>query len=440
MRYNPPGSFERNRRLSQAALTSLSSRLVSMCAQVLAFPVAYRALGQDSFACFAVLNASIGWINILTGGISPGVARSVGVQLAHGNIRDLQTLFTTSFFTIRTIAIAAFIIVFALATMCDPVALYGSSFQVFRSQITFSLVSFSVLGSIGLMCGLIEAFQAGFQDQRKLGLANTLGNILTICGYLIVSRFPSVLMMVLATHLGMIIGRVANSVLFLYSHKEILLIKKRPIYKDFIGLVKTSIPFLGAQITNVIAIDLTILKLGMEAGKFEVSSFSLCMQLVTIIMSVPALFIIPVTPAVVSAVALGDLEWVKRKLKSISVISIIFSTVSALILTMQGDVIFQFWVGSNFVPSQQLRLILSCYLIVLTVEQIGYAFLIGFGKIWAASLTIFMRGILCMLMVNGLPVKNSSTNSFLILVTSCVVTSLWYFPLLIIKRFRETVI
>ena len=65
-------AVRRSQRFKYAVLTSLASKLFTPAIQMLAMPMAIRALGAESFALYAMLTSALTWLSFANFGVGHG--------------------------------------------------------------------------------------------------------------------------------------------------------------------------------------------------------------------------------------------------------------------------------------------------------------------------------------------------------------------------------
>ena len=125
---------------STPCLTSLASKLFTIGIQVLAMPLAIRALGPKSFALYAMLSSALMWLSLANIGMGPRVAIEIADAEVRGDKPRQSRLVTGTFVPISALIVVLFILVLILSATADVGALFGKNYEAQSSTASASLL------------------------------------------------------------------------------------------------------------------------------------------------------------------------------------------------------------------------------------------------------------------------------------------------------------
>ena len=67
----------RIRRIKYAVVTSLCSKAITIIMQVVALPIAVKALGNKQFVLYSMLISAVGWLSLVNLGIGPALTVNI---------------------------------------------------------------------------------------------------------------------------------------------------------------------------------------------------------------------------------------------------------------------------------------------------------------------------------------------------------------------------
>jgi len=129
-----PARF-RERRLKYAIGTSLGSKISTAIVQILAFPIAIRALGEAQFVLYAMLGSAIGWIGLINVGVGPPLTVRMSEAQAAGDRLRQRQLLSSAFFPVLLLVLATGVTLAITFRFVAPAALFGPRYAADRGTI-----------------------------------------------------------------------------------------------------------------------------------------------------------------------------------------------------------------------------------------------------------------------------------------------------------------
>jgi len=385
----------RERRLKYAIGTSLGSKISTAIVQVLAFPVAVRALGEAQFVLYAMLGSAIAWLGLVNIGVGPPLTVRMSEAHASGDRLSQQRLFSSAVFPVLLLVVVTGAGLALVLRFLPPSALFGPRYSTEHGAITVGLSILAVVFLAQTLLSVVEAAQLGFQEQHHFNAMAMGGNLATAVGIVSVALLaPSVVGMVAAVGLPPVAFRVANAVWFL---------RRRPYLRPTVdavswelcrGLVTTGVIFsLAGGLGNFLCHQFPVVLLGRQLPLREASSFAVAMNALVVAAGMVSSVAMSLWPAISDGMARGERAWVTRAYHRILWYSVGYGVLGGLVFALLGGSLFRLWFGPSVVVSPALCASLGLYFPLLMWENAHLAMLIGMNRIAVPSILYLCRSV-----------------------------------------------
>jgi O-antigen/teichoic acid export membrane protein len=385
---------QRDRRLKYSVSSSLVSKLGTAAVQLLALPIAIRALGAERFSIYVVLASAVSWIGIANLGVGPYLAIRLAAAAARED-RETQK---------RLVASAFFPIVFAACGLCAVVLLSQQGGPVQRFTLGGGHASAEATRTAGLtlvalvivqvLIGVFEAAQLGYQEQYLANLFNVAGNVCCFVALLCVAHAsPSILGMVLAINAPLILAKAANVSYFLWGRRYLL-----PSVRSLSWMTSKQLISGGAAI-SLISIgsfsvnQYPVIIVGRLCDSHTTATIAASINMFVLLMGILSMTAAPLSPAISESVERGDLVWVKRAYRRLVIVWLLYALPVSCLIAFVGATALLLWFGANVTPSGALMKWLAVYFFVSAWEHINYHFLLGLKHVWLPAILFCARSV-----------------------------------------------
>jgi O-antigen/teichoic acid export membrane protein len=274
----------RNRRmttLKRAWSSLLFSKVITIATQVLAVPVAYRALGQGGFAAYASVTASANLIWALNLGIGGAMVTPVAEAIAHGDKRREVNLIHAGLVPLVLASLAGAILAIPAVFLLPLDVLFGKVGMVESPDLRIAAVvaTAATLLTIPLSGG--DALRQAYQEIHVGVLIGAVFNLLT-CGALLVAakRSSSLLVYVSIFTLMPLLAKAVNCGSLLSRHPYLIRgwdpVAVKANVKPLMG---DGIRFLASSFSNVLVYQWPVYWMTRTQLASESSAFAVCTQL-----------------------------------------------------------------------------------------------------------------------------------------------------------------
>ena len=420
----------RTQRFKIAVLSSLTGKSVSIVSQLVALPLAIAALGIDRFGIYAMLVALLNWMNVAGVAITPGLTVQIVSANSAGD-HDLEArVFTTAFLFSLLVAAFVFMGLQAVFQTVGVDLLFGSAVLPYRNEVAFGLQFLAVFMSLSIVLSLVEAAQAGYQNQHFNNLLLTLGSVLSIISvFVVVRQQPTIPNLILSIYGVPLIARALN-VLHLFWHRRYLLPRRGRFSMDALRkMLTTGSAFLLTLLGTFLYQSFSIYWTGRELGSAAAAQMSVMMMVLNIVGSILISVTQPLWPAIQDAVTRDDRAWVHSAYRRILRTLVPYIALAGLALAIGGEYILGFWLKPGVHIDITMRLLWGAYFFIVAWEHLNYTVLMGMGRFWFASVT-FSIGALVMVVSSVILVQRIGIDGmFISLCLGSLLLSAWIYPL-----------
>lgn len=393
------GSTFRVQRIQYAAATSAVSKAITMAVQVIALPVAIRALGQERFALYAVLAASLGWLGMANIGVGPPLAVGIAEAAARDDEKTQSTLVSSAFLPVFCLVTVLGCGLLALLPLIPVGRILGANFARQADTARTGAAVLLILVLTQALLSVTEAVQTGHQEQYVLNSWAAAGNLVSLVALLATAAlWPSVISMIAAVHIPPVLARLLNSGFFLSRRHHLIPRLSGFNWLSARYLLGNGVIFsLAGTLGNFLNHQYIVVLVGRMTTAQITSTFAIVVNVFMLAFGMLSMIAIPLWPAIADSLGRGDALWAQRAYRKTLVYGLLYGCVFAFTFSLIGKQILALWFGPAVMPSSTLLWLTGLYFVVDTWEYIHYTILIGLRRIWAPSLIYLCRSVLTVL-------------------------------------------
>ncbi len=428
----------RTQQFKKSLITSLAGKGISISAQLIAVPVAISALGVERFGVYAILTALLNWINMATMGISPSLTVQIITAHADNDKKNETEVFTTAFLFSAIVSITLIILIQSFIRVIGVESLFGAKLHNHSLELQEGLFVLSFFMAANIILSVIEAAQAGYQNQYLNNIFLSVGSLATILIiFLVVKNWPTIPNMILAVFGAPMLARIINLVNLFRNHEYLI-----PRFKNFkLPLLKvllsTGSTFLLTQLGSFLYQNATVYLVGRKLGATSAAHMSVMMLVLSLSGSLLIMLTQPLWPAIQDATTRGDYNWAKMTYNKILRNFVPYIAVIAFIISTYGSYFVELWMKTSAEIPHLTQFLWGVYFFLVAWEHINYSFLLGLGKYWVAS-SSFLFGALIMLISSIYLVEMWGLSGiFSAMCMGPLLLTVWLYPYAIKRIFLE---
>jgi O-antigen/teichoic acid export membrane protein len=385
-------SIKRKTVFYKAISSSLLSKLVSFVYQIVSIPLLITMIGSNNFGLLAMMMSLIGWINILSGGVSPLVTKVVA---ENHELIEQQNVIAGS----RTILILGSIV---LTVFFLIIGLYV--YQDYKNVAIATLILF-IISILIINFTIADSIRQGSKQQHINNFYMMSANITIIGSIYLTYQLPlaeSLLLplAVIVLYLPLLLSKMTN---YFTINKNFLIKGCYLPFKNNRQLFGRIYHFMIAnfmiQLSVVIIKSFAIMYLGsndtLAAAKMEI-----VFRYLLISGTFFAAIQLPLWPLITEAKAMNDQLWLKKVKIWLGLGFLACGLGNFVIMINFGLSIFELWLGESISFTQQEIVLAASYFLVISIVQAPVIILMGLGtfsymgKILMAEALLFLAFVL----------------------------------------------
>jgi len=370
---------DRLHKIIKTVWSGFAAKIISVSISFVMVPLAVHYLGKEQYGLWVAVSSLVAMLGFMDGGAGNAVINLVAHASGDKN-SDLGKIVSTAFFSLMALAFFSSLLFLAVFPYVSWRKVLGVSELSTQSDLNSVVIIVGLFFFVNMFITLVGKVQRGLQEGNLDNFWNAIAAILSLLlVYIAVKKDAGLVGFVVTFLAAPMIAYLASNIHYLFIRR----IDLRPQLSKIDSLVAKNLFTVGGmffvlqiavaiqgQADNVIIANM----LGTEA----VASYAICMKLFLIAPMVLSLLYTPLWPAYREAFISGDIEWVKRIFFKSIRWSLFVSIPSAIILFFVGAKIIELWVGKDSVPSTNLLMGCSIWLVFSCL---------------GAALAVFLNGI-----------------------------------------------
>lgn len=359
-------SQERYRRSFLTTISTISSKFITTLIMIISVPLTINYLGTESFGLWMTISSVLLILNPFADlGLGVSYMNKISESIGKQNYSLSRKYTSNAFFILFVVAFAILFLFSVLFPLLNWTDLFKLKTPVAILQVNEAMVALVVLFAIGLPLVIVEKFQEGNQEGYFSNIWQSIGTLLSLGGILLVVYFQLGLTALIYATLGFtILSRLANFIFQFYFKKKWAAPRVKDIDINIIkSLLKTGVVFFLLNIFQVIGYSSDNFIISNILGVEAVALYGVVQKL-SLLALIFGAFTNSLWPAYTEALAIGDYNWVKRTIKKTIIINLGLGILIGTFITTFGSWIIYKWTGGKLLPSTDLLLGFSFFIIV----------------------------------------------------------------------------
>lgn len=376
-------------------VASFGIKAVGLLAAFVKVPVVLLYLDVEKYGIWLTIASIVTWVHYFDLGVGHGLRNKFAMALAEDDNNKARKLVSTSYFYITLIFAGISLVIIPLILIVDWQAILNAR-NISNLELLYSVLVVYMLFVVRFVLNLITMIMKA--DQRP-ALADSLlpvGSIISLLLLLLLGQITEGSLFLACVAIAappVLVVLIANLVLFsgrYVSYSPSLKDIEKSLFKDIFSL---GFKFFFIQLAGLIMFSTSNIILTQIVNPSEVSLFNIARQYYGLPFMFFGIVLSPFWSAITDAYTRGDLEWIKRVMKMLLRISVVFCGL-LLIMLLFSESAFKFWLrGTVSIPLE-----ISVTMVVLNLFYILFApfthFINGVGKLnlslWVVSFKMIL--------------------------------------------------
>lgn len=374
-------TIQRNRRLLLSISTTVLAKFIAIGSTLITMPLTLNYLGAESFGVWMVISGVIGFMAFTDLGIGMGLQNALSKAYGQEDLVSPKYYITNAYLLVSGLAGGLAILLFAIFAVLPIEGLFkindAAGLNDAVLALKFSLLAFVV----GMPVALIQRVLGGMQKTYIANNVMLVGSLMSLLAILIAVKFDVGLaglavMFILAPTLTLLV----YSVYFFYKNK---------IYRPSISNISSHYlkPVVSAgawtvfvQIIYTAKMNVPTIIISASLGLLAVAEYSVAQKLTALAATMIGMALQPLWVVYGEAYYRGDKRWVVSTLRKSLKLVLLLSVLAAIIFQLVGQYLISLWLGGDVLPSLNLILGFSLWMITSNINICFAMLLNGTGN------------------------------------------------------------
>src|SRR5690554_4899229 len=397
------GSFKgkaRGARAKREIGYSFFIQVISVLIGLLYVPLLLDYLTQEKYGIWITLTSILGWFSFFDIGLGNGLRNKLTEALANDNLVLGKRYVSTTY--------AILICIFSVVLLVFHISNFFLNWNSILNTKTIDENELYILTSIvftffvlRFIVQLISVIYLADQKPSATKMMATGGNLLSFLIVLLLTKITLngnlVLLGTIISAVPVLLFVVVSAISFNTRYKSLKPSVKAVDFKLSNTLLKLGTKFFFLQVAYIIVFSTSNVFITQFYGPAEVAVFNIAFKYFQIPVMVFSIIMSPIWSAVTDAYSQSDFDWMKKTLRQLNVISLLF-VFGIILMVVISNWVYKIWVGDEIEIPMSLSVSLSIYSVMQIAIAPYSSFINGIGKLKLTVLLTFL-GILVYLIL-----------------------------------------
>ena len=394
---------ERTVKAKKNILASVLLKGIDAMTYLLLVPVTLGFLNPYEYGIWLTLSSILMWINSFDVGLGNGMRNMLAISEAKGDHKLSRIYVSTTFFMLIVMMGVLIIIGSIVAPFIDWYFILSTSPEKVPCLIDIVYLTFIIF-----CCNFVFKFVGNVYLAMQLPAINNLmvvgGHVLSLVIILILTKLiqGSLLWVaVIYSSAPLIVYIIAYPITFYKIYPYLLPSINQVRFAYIKNLFNIGINFFILQLSGILLFSFANLLISHMFGPESVTPYNISYRYFSIVPMVINLILAPMWSATTDAYTKGDIEWIRKTIKSIQKILICVS-IGLGFMVIISEFVYRIWVGTEVTIPMLMSVLMGLYVLIL-IWSITYAnFLNGLGKLKLQMINTLIVAILFVPLCYGL--------------------------------------
>ena len=377
----------RTANVSRQAIYTFALKIISVVVGLIYVPLLFDYLDKEKYGVWLTLISVLHWFALFDIGLGNGLRNKLTESIARNNIKLARTYVSTAY--------ALLIIIFTLLMQIFHIINYRLDWSAILNTKSIDNKELYLLTSIvstffiiRFIVQLIGVIYLAYQKPFVNSFITTLGSIISLLlVYLLIyisDKGNIVLLGTIVSIVPVLLYIVLTIISFRTKYFAI-----RPSYKYINFKHSKDLLILGGrffivQITVILVYSTSNILITHLFNPVEVIRYNIAYKYFSIPIMVYGIILVPIWSAVTDAYAKSDFSWLKRTLRRLNILSVLF-VIGIIMMALISNYVYHIWLGTRIFIPMQLSIAMAFY-VIINVSLAPYSIYInGLGKVKLTS-------------------------------------------------------
>lgn len=359
-------SMERQRRIALTAFTSLVGKVLSMALPLITVKLTYSYLGVEVYGLWSAVGTFFALFAFSDLGLGNGLQTKLSQANGKDDVELCRRIISNTYVILWMVAFILLVVFLSVYRFVDWAKLMNA-----RSEETIALAAMVVFILVlpkifSIPVAIIQRTQYALQEGFRSNTWHIVGNLLNLVLVVVIAKLDLGKLTLLTVHscLLLFVSALNMIVYFRIQRPELRFSFKlfdKSIAKELLSL---GILFCVLAVFTTIGLSMDTFIVARTCSLEDAAPYSIIYRIASIVAGIVGILSAPLWGANGEAIARGDIDWVKKNTRRMSLIMGGITLIVSILLLIFAKFIFRIWMGADFVFSYP-SLIWMCVLQVL---------------------------------------------------------------------------
>lgn len=346
-------------------------------------PLLLDALTQEKYGIWLTLTSILGWFSFFDIGLGNGLRNKLAEALAHRNRKLGKKLISTTY----ALLIAIFSAVLIIFHLCNFFLDWNSILNTKTIENKELYILTSIVFTFFIIRFIVQIITVVYLADQRPSVSKflkTSGNLLAFLVILILTRFAIkgnlILLGTIISAIPVVLFIIASIVSYKTTYKPLKPTIKEVDFNLSNGLFNLGFKFFFIQITYIIGFTTSNIFITQFYGPEEVTIYNIAYKYFHLPVMVFSIIMSPIWSAVTDAYSKADYKWLKKTLKQLNILSVLFA-LGIIFMIFISDWVYKIWVGEDIAIPFSLSAVLGLFSISIVLVAPYTSYINGIGKL-----------------------------------------------------------
>lgn len=384
----------RKTRIKQAWIASILSKVATAAVQLIAVPIAYRALGANGYAAYAAVTATASVMSILNMGIGGSLVTPVAFAASRQERATEAELVQAGLYPLLLLFLVGALFVAPLIWFLPLNLLLGKVSEYGVSDLRVALVIASSGALLLLPLSATDVLRQAYQETHITYRYAAASNLLLGAILIALGRLTSSLWIFVAVFVGLpVLFKIANCFSLLKARAYLLKRSGPYCWAQSRALLRDGIRYVAASLSHLLVYQWPIYYIARVGGAVEAASYSVWVQMALLPITMTFSMIQPLWGSITDAISAGDTQWVAGQIRRARICVLLFGLVAIIGNTLFGQIALALWLRRPMAFPASIRMLMGMYVASAVWEYLHFVILLGVDRLPVSTRIVLQRAL-----------------------------------------------
>ena len=359
-------SMERRRRIVLTSFTALIGKVLHVALPLITIKITYSYLGVEVYGLWSAVTTFFALFAFSDLGLGNGLQTKLSQATGVDDAKLCRSIISNTYLVLWLVSFLLLIVFLSLYKYIDWSKVMNAQSNEAK-LLAASVVFIIVLPKIfAIPVAIINRTQYALQEGFRSNTWGIIGSLINVLGVIIIAKFNlgKITLLTFSSCLSLFVSALNMFVYFNFQRPELKFSYKlfdKTLAKELLSL---GILFCVLSVFTTFGLSMDTFIVARTCSLEDAASYSIVYRLTAIGSGIVGVISAPLWGANGEAIARGDVVWVRHNTKKMSLLMGLFTIVLSVVVLLFARLIFQLWMGEDFVFSYS-SLIWMCVMQIL---------------------------------------------------------------------------